>query len=136
MVSESCETRKGTSTFGRVLLHTPPIGGCQCHRSIAHSRWFGNACGCFAGRESGIGPACLAKDIDALLAFFRQPSAHCRKIRTTNAIERQFREVRRRTDAMTCFAHHNSAHRILFASFTHANQRWATSLLKEFTQNS
>ncbi len=77
---------------------------------------------------------CLAKDIDALLAFFRQPPAHWRKVRTTNAIERQFREVRRRTNPMTCFANEDSADRILFAIFTHANQRWAKSPLKDFTQ--
>ena len=85
----------------------------------------------------GIAPKaveCLAKDIDALLTFFRQPWAHWRKIRTTNAIERQFREVRRRTNPMTCFVNEDSADRILFAIFTHANQRWAKSLLKEFTQ--
>lgn len=77
---------------------------------------------------------CLAKDIDALLAFFRQPSTHWRKIRTTNVIERQFREVRRRTNPMTCFPHEASADRILYAIFNHANQRWAKSPLKEFTQ--
>ena len=77
---------------------------------------------------------CLGKDIDSLLSFFRQPAAHWRKVRTTNAIERQFREVRRRTDPMTCFANEDSADRILFAIFTHANQRWAKSPLKEFTQ--
>jgi len=77
---------------------------------------------------------CLAKDIEALLAFFRQPPAHWRKIRTTNAIERQFREVRRRTNPMTCFTNEDSADRILFAIFTHANQRWAKSPLKDFTQ--
>ena len=80
--------------------------------------------------------ACLSKDIDSLLRFFRCPQAHWRKIRTTNAIERQFREVRRRTDPMTCFVNEDSADRILYAIFTHANHRWAKSPLKEFTQNS
>jgi len=78
--------------------------------------------------------ACLERDLDSLLAFFMQPQAHWKKIRTTNAIERQFREVRRRTDPMTCFANERSADRILYAIFNHANQRWAQSLLKEFTQ--
>jgi putative transposase len=78
---------------------------------------------------------CLSKDLDALLAFFAQPQAHWKKIRTTNAIERQFREVRRRTNPMTCFPHEQSADRILYAIFHYANQRWAKSFLKEFTQN-
>ena len=78
--------------------------------------------------------ACLRKDLDSLLTFYSRPKAHWKKVRTTNAIERQFREVRRRTDPMTCFAHEPSADRILYAIFNHANQRWAKSLLKEFTQ--
>ncbi len=80
--------------------------------------------------------ACLEKDLEALLCFFAQPPAHWKKIRTTNAIERQFREVRRRTDPMTCFANDASAERILYAIFTYANARWAKSLLKEFTHKS
>jgi len=80
--------------------------------------------------------ACVEKDLDSLLRFFSQPCAHWKKIRTTNAIERQFREVRRRTNPMTCFAHQQSADRILYAIFQHSNQRWAKSLLKEFTHNS
>jgi transposase-like protein len=79
---------------------------------------------------------CLEKDLESLLTFFSQPQAHWKKIRTTNAIERQFREVRRRTDPMTCFVNQQSADRILFAIFHYANQRWAQSLLKEFTQKS
>ena len=59
-----------------------------------------------------------------------------RGIRTTNAIERQFREVRRRMDPMACFANEASADRILYAIFTYANDRWATSLLIEFADNS
>ncbi len=80
--------------------------------------------------------ACLQKDLEQLLTFFACPAAHWKKIRTTNAIERQFREVRRRTDPMTCFVNAASAERILFAIFTYANTRWAKSLLKEFTQDS
>jgi putative transposase len=80
--------------------------------------------------------ACLEKDLESLVTFFSQPKAHWKKIRTTNVIERQFREVRRRTNPMTCFVNQQSADRILFAIFHYANQRWAGSLLKEFTQKS
>lgn len=79
---------------------------------------------------------CLQKDIDELLPFLAQPREHRRKIRTTNVIERQFREVRRRTDPMTCFAHERSADRILYTIFQYSNKRWAGSLLKEFTHKS
>lgn len=87
-------------------------------------------------REAPQAVACLAQDLDSLLQFFSRPKAHWKKIRTTNAIERQFREVRRRTDPMTCFAHERSADRILYAIFQYANQRWAESPLKEFTHKS
>jgi len=86
--------------------------------------------------EAAQAVACLGKDLDALLPFFARPKAHWKRIRTTNAIERQFREVRRRTDPMTCFAHERSADRILYAIFHYANQRWAESPLKEFTHKS
>ena len=39
---------------------------------------------------------CLAKDLDELLTFLEMPAEHQVKVRTTNVIERAFREVRRR----------------------------------------
>lgn len=46
---------------------------------------------------------CLRKDIDDLLTFFRFKEEPIRKaVRTTNAIERRFREVRRRTRHNGC----------------------------------
>jgi len=43
--------------------------------------------------------ACLRNDLDELLTCFRYKSeAECRAVRTTHAVERRFREVRRRTD--------------------------------------
>jgi putative transposase len=38
--------------------------------------------------------ACVERDLDALLSFFDAPQAHWQKVRTTNVIERAFREVR------------------------------------------
>jgi transposase-like protein len=75
---------------------------------------------------------CLEKDLDSLVEFFSLPKAHRKLMRTTNVIERQFREVRRRTNPMTCFAHDRSADRILYSIFNFAKRRWAGSLLKEF----
>lgn len=66
---------------------------------------------------------CLWQDIDELLTFFLFDEEVWRKaIRTTNAIERRFREVRRRTRPMGVMADCNSVERILFAVFTHLNQ--------------
>lgn len=68
--------------------------------------------------------ACLQQDIQALLTFFTVPVEDRRKVRTTNAIERSFREVRRRTRPMSCFNNPDSIDRIVFAVFSHLNTNW------------
>jgi putative transposase len=79
----------------------------------------------FADRWQDLYPkavACLRADLDQLLTCFRYPSLAERKaVRTTNAIERRFREVRRRTRPMGTFQDKTSMDRILFAVFTHEN---------------
>ena len=66
--------------------------------------------------------ACLRADLDDLLTCLRYPTLAERKaVRTTNAIERRFREVRRRTRPMGTFQDKTSMDRILFAVFTHEN---------------
>lgn len=67
--------------------------------------------------------ACLRTDLDELLTCFRYKSLKERRtVRTTNAIERRFREVRRRTRPMGTFQDKTSMDRILFAVFTHENK--------------
>jgi putative transposase len=67
---------------------------------------------------------CLWADIDELLTCFHFDDPSWRKaIRTTNAIERRFREVRRRTRPMGVMANKPSVERILFAVFAHENQK-------------
>ena len=67
--------------------------------------------------------ACLRDDLDDLLTCFRYTTLKERKrVRTTNAIERRFREVRRRTRPMGVFQDRTSMDRILFAVFTHENK--------------
>lgn len=71
---------------------------------------------------------CLQKDIENLLAFFSIPDANLwNEIRTTNAIERRFEEVRRRTRPMGVFADKTSMERILYAIFTYENFRQGTA---------
>ena len=66
--------------------------------------------------------ACLRADLDDLLTCFRHRTVEERKtVRTTNAIERRFREVRRRTRPMGTFQDRTSMERILFAVFIHEN---------------
>nr|CAX83773.1 Transposase mutator type [uncultured bacterium] len=67
--------------------------------------------------------ACLRDDLDELLVCFRYKTMEERKaVRTTNAIERRFREVRRRTRPMGVFSDRTSMDRILFAVFSHENR--------------
>ena len=80
--------------------------------------------------------ACLLRDWEALLAFYSVSERDWRRVRTTNAIERAFREIRRRTRPMTCFTNLASCDRIMYA-VTHAfNLRQAGRPLSwESTQN-
>jgi len=83
---------------------------------------------------------CLERDLDTLLSFLEIPvpekhKALIRKrIRTTNIIERAFREVRRRTRPISCFTNEESVNRIIYAVITRLNNNWADAPLKEFTQ--
>lgn len=79
--------------------------------------------------------ASLERDLDELLNFFAVPPDHWRKVRTTNAIERCFREVRRRTRPMTSFTNPASCDRIIFGVISHMNRSWEAKPLKQFTQN-
>ena len=97
--------------------------------------------------------ASLERHIEELLVFFqiklhpdelRKLSAEQRQqaqlklwkqLRTTNLIERAFREVRRRTRAMGVFNNLQSMERILFAVFHHLNNQEENKPLFEFTQN-
>lgn len=80
--------------------------------------------------------ACLERDLETLLNFLDCPPQHQRMTRTTNAIERCFREVRRRTRPMSCFTNNASCERIIYAVFNHLNQNWEGKPLPQFTHNS
>lgn len=77
---------------------------------------------------------CLEKDLEDLLPFLDCPKTHQIKIRTTNVIERAFREVRRRTKVFSCFTNLESTERIVFAIFSYLNDAWKEKPLKQFTQ--
>jgi transposase-like protein len=77
---------------------------------------------------------CVRKDIDELLTFLSQPAPMWQTLRTTNAIERVFREVRRRTRPMTCFNNTPSCDRIIYAVFCYENTKWTGHPIPHFTQ--
>jgi len=94
----------------------------------------------FADRWQTIYPkavACLRADLDQLLTCFRYPTLEQRKaVPTTNAIERRFREVRRRTRPMGTFQDKTSMDRILFAVFMHENRNQGLATPFALTHNS
>lgn len=79
--------------------------------------------------------ACVEKDIDELLTFYNEPIELASVLRTTNGIERTFREVRRRTRPMSCFNTDASCERIIFVVFHYRNQKWKGRPLPQFTHN-
>jgi len=96
----------------------------------------------FSDKWSSIYPkavASLKANEEELLAFFRIKDPNIwSQIRTTNAIERRFREVKRRTRPMGVFSDRTSMERILYAVFAYENlkEKTWTPFLTEVTQNS
>lgn len=92
----------------------------------------------FAERWDAQYPAavrCLRDDLDQLLTCWRYKSlTERKKVRTTNAIERRFREVRRRTRPMGVFSDRTSMDRVLFAVFNHENRNQGVSTPLLLTQ--
>jgi len=80
---------------------------------------------------------CLREDLEELLTFFSfKDRSWSKKIRTTNAIERRFREVRRRTRPMGVFSDRTSVDRILYAVFSYENKQQGIATPFLVTQNS
>jgi putative transposase len=70
------------------------------------------------------GVDCLEKDFERLIPFFEfDPSFH-RIIRTTNVIERCFKEIRRRLKVMGYFQNMKSCKRIVMSLFYYFNGKW------------
>lgn len=77
---------------------------------------------------------CIEKDLTHMLTFYQFPKEIWKKIRTTNIIERSFKEVRRRIRPMSCFSNTKSVERIIYAIFARQNKIWKHKKLK-ITQN-
>jgi len=75
----------------------------------------------------------MDKDIESLLSHMAEPAEHARMLRTTNGIERVFREVRRRTRPMSCFNNDRSCERIVYAIVNHQNAKWHGRPHPQFT---
>jgi transposase-like protein len=62
--------------------------------------------------------------LDPCLAYLRFPKEHWRTLRTTNALERPFGEVRRRTKVLGRFPSEAACLRLVFAAFVTASRTW------------
>jgi putative transposase len=80
---------------------------------------------------------CLRENLEELLTFFSfRDRSWWKAVRTTNAIERRFREVRRRTRPMGVFSDRTSVDRILYAVFSYENKQQGIATPFLVTQNS
>lgn len=97
-------------------------------RNVVESR---KAAGRWVERWKEVYPSavkCLRDGLDDLLSFYKFDDDAWRKAtRTTNAIERRFREVRRRTRPMGVFSDRTSMERILYAVFMNENRNQGSS---------
>ena len=75
---------------------------------------------------------CVEKDLENLLSFYEMPKAHWKMLRTTNAIERCFREVRRRTRSIGCFVNDRSLERMIYGLFRFLNEKRTGKACAEF----
>ena len=132
--AQVCATWKTNSRPHSPLVWTRPNSSTAPHRTEAlhrfrvwKKRW---------QQEAPKAVACLEQDLEELLAFFDCPSAHWKRVRTTNVIERLFVEVRRRIRTMYVFTTRSSCNHILYSVFDRMNTYWDLHSLKPFTQKS
>ena len=82
----------------------------------------------FAERYAKLYPkavASLTRGLDEALTYTSFPSSHHRLIRTTNGLERVFREVKRRTRVVGVFPNEQSAETLATAVLLRVSEDWA-----------
>jgi len=75
---------------------------------------------------------CVEKDLEQLIAFYKFPYSHWVKIRSTNVIERAFKEFRRRVKVMETFPNEASCLRIMFSLAKMLNENWDYKPINDF----
>jgi transposase-like protein len=85
------------------------------------------------GKEYPAAVACFEEDFEACIAQLHYPPGHRRIIRTTNLLERLFREERRRLGAAgTLLGGERVVLKLMFASLNRAADRWRGIRISEF----
>lgn len=76
------------------------------------------------GRRFPTACGVLARDLADCLTFYRFPEAHWKRLRTSNVIERAFREVRRRTNVVGRFPGEMAALTLIWATLEQDRLKW------------
>ena len=76
------------------------------------------------GREFPTACEILARHLEECLTFYRFPERHWRHIRTSNVIERSFKEVKRRTRVVGRFPNETSALVMVFSLLEEERMKW------------
>ncbi|TLY28971.1 MAG: IS256 family transposase [Ignavibacteria bacterium] len=83
-------------------------------------------------KEAPKAVACIEGNINELLSFYKLPFRHWKLIRSTNVIERAFKEFRRRVKIMETFPTEESCQRIMFSLAKMLNETWMTKPISSF----
>lgn len=103
------------------------IAGLQEIYKAAHLSAAKDACRRWSARWTEKYPDTVnsvVEDLGYLLAFYRCPSLHWEYLRTSNPIERVFRELRRQQYGSGAFANRDSCNRAVFRVFNWLNEIW------------
>jgi len=88
----------------------------------------------FAAKYGNAFPAAcgiLAKDLADCLTFYRFPQEHWKRLRTSNVIERAFKEARRRTNVVGRFPTERSALTLIWATLEQDRLSWNGARMDE-----
>jgi len=75
---------------------------------------------------------CIKKDLDSCIVYMKHPFRRWKHIRTTNIIERSFKEVKRRVKVMETFRTFESCIRILYSLLRLQNENWEGKPIASF----
>ena len=76
---------------------------------------------------------CLEKDLESVLQFYHFPKQHWKILRTTNIIERAFKEFRRRTRQMDSLPNEDCCLRCVYAIACNLNETWSKRRVDGFS---
>lgn len=76
----------------------------------------------------------LARDLADCLTFFRMPPRHWARIRTSNPIERIFKEIRRRTRVIGRFPTEMAAMSLIWSVVDHESKKWRGLVMDQYHQ--